>query len=161
MLMIKRLLTLRIILLAITGAIVCWFAVQALCEGWKYVRLDVQAPAQVVKWEVKMLSSSHYALFATYRYTVNGQEFIGQTLFSTPSYPNHYAAENDIRERQAKEIQVWFQKRHPAFSSLQKKFPKKELTNTILTFGVLIYFYLIGGLVSNRPFSEVSEDKCP
>jgi hypothetical protein len=146
--MIKRLLTLRLLLLAITTVILGWFAIQALCEGWKYIRLDTQAPAQVLKWEVKMLSSSHYALFATYRYAVSGQEFIGQTLFSTPCYLNHYAAENDIKERQAKEIHVWYQKKYPAFSALQKRFPKKELTNTVLTFGVLIYFYLIRGLVS-------------
>ncbi len=155
--MIKKLLTLRIILLAITGGIFCWFAFQTVREGWKYVRLDAQATVSDVKWEVKMLSSSHYALFATYCYMVNGQEFIGQTLFSTPCYPNHYVAENDLKDRLEKKIETWYQKKHPAFSSLQKKFPKKELTNTILTFGVLIYFYLIHGLMSNRLFSEISE----
>ena len=149
--MIKRLLQLRLVLLSITGLIMCWFAFQVLREGWTYVRLDVQAPAQVLRWEVKKLSSSHYALFATYRYRVNDQEFMGQTLFSTPSYPNHYAAEMDLKDRQAKEIYVWHQKRSPAFSSLQKKFPKKELMNAILTLGVLTYFYFARSLIANRP----------
>src|SRR5689334_9950676 len=147
MLMIKRLLKLRIILLSITGLITCWFAFQALREGWTYIRLDTQVPAQRMKWEVKMLSSSHYALFATYRYTVNDREFMGETLFCTPHYPNHYAAELDLKERQVKEIYAWHQKRYPAFSSLQKKFPKKELTNAILTLGVWIYFYFARGLI--------------
>lgn len=148
--MIKRLLWLRVVLLSITGLITCWFAVLAIDEGWTYLRLDARVPARVQKWDIKMISSSHYALLARYRYSVNGQEFTGETLLSSPRYPNQYAAEIDLKTRQSEEISVWYQKRHPAFSSLQKRFPKKELINAILTFGVFIYFYFARGLLSDR-----------
>jgi hypothetical protein len=145
--------------LIITGLVMCWFAAQTLREGWNYFKLDARVSAQVLKWEVKMRSASRYCHFATYCYTVAGQEFIGQTLFSSPSYPNQYAAQHDLRERKKKEMEVWYQKKQPAVSSLQKKFPKKELTNCILTFGVMFYFYLVRGLVSGKAFSEISNSK--
>ncbi len=148
--MIKRLLWLWVVLLSITGLITCWFAFLAIGEGWTYFRLDAQVPARVKNWDIKMISSSHYALQAAYRYSVNGQEFTGESLLSSPSYPNQYAAEIDLKTRQSEKINVWYQKRHPAFSSLQKRFPKKELTNAILTFGVFVYFYFARGLLSDR-----------
>jgi hypothetical protein len=148
--MIKRLLWLRVVLLSVTGLITCWFAVQAIGEGWTYLRLDRHVPARVQKWDIKMISSSNYALHAAYRYSVNGQEFTGETLLSSPRYPNHYAAEIDLKTRRSEQISVWYQKNHPAFSSLQKRFPRKEFTNAILTFGVFIYFYFARGLLSDK-----------
>jgi hypothetical protein len=157
--MVKRLLRLWVILLAITGLITCWFTVLAIGKAWIFFLLDSQVQARVHKWEIKAISSSHYALHATYGYSINGQEFTGQTLFSSPRYPNNYAAASGLKIKQEEDIQAWYQKRNPAFSSLQKKFPKKELTNAILTFGVFVYFYFARGLLtsSRKEFLQVSE----
>lgn len=136
----KRLFSLWIVLMAVTGAITCAFLGLAVHGGWTYFKLDSQTEAEVQKWEIRPASSSRYLLFATYRYTVDGKEFIGQTLFSSPCYPNQYAAELDLKARSSTKMRVWYQKKTPYFSSLYKRFPKKELTNLFLAFGVCLYF---------------------
>ena len=145
--MIKRLLQLRIVLLVITGSIACWFISQAVKGSFTYIQLNTQTPAEHLKWEIKMLSASHYKLSANYRYSVDGQEFNGQTTFSSPAYLNYYAAENDLKTKQNNAYTVWFHAKDPTISSLQKRFPKKESTNALLTLGVFIYFYFVRGLL--------------
>ena len=143
--MIKRLLQLRIALLVITGSIACWFILQAARGGFAYIQLNVQVPAEQLKWEIKMISASHYKLSAAYRYLVDGQEFNGQTTFSSPVYLNYYVAENDLKTKQNNGYTVWYHSKNPSISSLQKRFPKKESTNALLTLGVFIYFCFARG----------------
>jgi hypothetical protein len=130
-----------IVLLIITGLIALWFSTQAITQSWKYIRLNAKAPAQVLKWEVERLSGYQYALAATYSYTVRDQKFTGQTVFSSSPYPNYYAAESDLKLQQGRAFWAWYQKGHPSFSSLYKKFPRKECTNALLTLGVFMYFF--------------------
>lgn len=145
-----RFLHLWVILLTATGLIACWFVGLAVKESWKYVRLNSRVQAYILKWEIKMLSASNYTLLATYRYSVNDQEYNGQTQFSSPLYLNYYAAENDLKTRKGGTFYAWYQKKHPSFSSLQKDFPKKEFTNALLTLGVFIYFYFSRGLLERQ-----------
>ncbi len=146
---IKRFLQLRFFLLVATGLIALYFIVQVLSTGYQYVRLDERTRAQDVVWEVQMRSVSHYVLAAHYTYHVDGQEFRGMTRFTTPFYFNYHAAEREIRARQAEKFSVWYQKKHPSFSSLQKKFPKKECIYALLTCGVFVYFYLARSLLKS------------
>lgn len=145
-----------VILLSVGGVISCWFTAIALAKMCTYVRLDTKGAVQVDKWDIKMLPSSRYVLHATYSYVVDGQKFTGDTLLSSLSYPNRYAAEIDLKARKAQVVYVWYQKKNPGFSSLQRSFPKKELLNAILTLGVFCYFYLARGQVLQRE-KELSE----
>lgn len=144
----KRFLQLRILLLAVTGGIFFWFFGQASMESWKCLRLDAKVSAENVKWEIKELNSSHYVLVAHYRYVVNGRALSGQTQFSTPFYLNYYAAQSELKVRQIKPSLVWYRERNPTFSSLDKRFPKKEFTYALLAAGVFFYFYLMRGLIT-------------
>ena len=157
----KRLLQLWVILMVITALITCWFAYQAGIKGWKYIRLSGQVPAEVLQWNIKKISTSQYALHATYCYVVDGRELTAETLFSSPRYPNLFAAELDLKRWKAEKIHAWYQKTNPQFSSLEKRFPKKELINVVVSLGVLLYFYFAKGLLSYRQndFSELSDGK--
>lgn len=154
--MIKRLLQFWVVLLVVSGLITCWFAGQVGMRGYRYIKLNAQASVEVLKWDVKMVSTSHYALHAVYRYVVDDREFISETVFSSPSYPNQFAATLDLKSWQSKEFKGWYQKNNPTFSSLEKKFPKKELINLGVAFGVFLYFYFAKSLLSNKRtgFSE-------
>jgi len=149
---IKRFLQLRFVLLFLTGLIALYFSVQVLSAGYQYLRLGERTRAQNIVWEVQMRSASHYVLAARYTYRVNGQEFTGMTRFTTPFYFNYYAAEREVRARQVEKFFAWYQKSHPSFSSLQKKFPKKECIYALLTCGVFVYFYLARSLL--KSFAE-------
>jgi len=146
---IKRFLQLRFILLFLTGLIALYFIAEVLSSGYQYVRLNERTRAQNVVWEVQMRSVSHYVLAAHYTYHVDGQEFTGMTRFKTPFYFNYYAAEREMRARQAEKFIAWYQKKHPTFSSLQKKFPKKECIYALLTCSVFVYFYLARSLLKS------------
>ncbi|HEY2810113.1 MAG TPA: hypothetical protein VGJ00_01820 [Rhabdochlamydiaceae bacterium] len=148
--MIGRLLKFWVILIALTGAIASWFAIQAIVESCKFVRLNEKVPAQIVKWDIKMLSSSRYALATTYRYTVDSKEFTGYTVFTSLCYPNYYAAESDLKTYSGRSFWAWHQRNYPPYSSLQKIFPKKECTNALLTLGVFLYFFLLRGVFSHK-----------
>jgi hypothetical protein len=110
--MIKKLLKFWAILLCLTCLITFWFAILAVRSGWTYLRLDTKGTAAVQSWDIQMISPSRYALYATYRYTVGGEEFIGQTLFSSSTYPNYYAAELDLKTRAAQRMHVWYDQRY-------------------------------------------------
>ena len=141
--MTKRLLCLWVALLSVTGLISSWFALQTIREVYKYVRLNTKASAEIVKWEIKAFSASHYALAATYHYTVGEQDFTGYTILTSSYYPNYYAAESQLKAQKNRFFPIWYQKNHPSYSSLQKNFPKKECVNALLTSGIFLYFYFI------------------
>ena len=145
--MVKRFLRIRLILLIVTGLISLWFFGNALLESWKWMGFTAQSLAEVVKWEVKELSSSHYVLVAHYHYQVDGKQFSGKTQFSSPFYLNYYAAQSGLKAQQAKPVYAWYRKSRPALSTLEKRFPKKEFTYALLTAGVLVYFYFIRTLL--------------
>jgi hypothetical protein len=146
----KRFLQMRILLLVLTGLVSLWFFGRACVGSWTCLRLDARTSAEVVKWEIKSLNSSHYVLVAHYHYQVDGSEFTGQTQFSTPFYLNYYAAQSALKVQQKKSFYAWYRKSDPAFSALSKRFPKKDFTHALLTAGVFLYFYLIQGLIASR-----------
>ena len=148
--MIKRLLQFWVVLILISGLITCWFAGQLGMKGYRYIRLNERVPVEILKWDVKMVSTNHYAFHSKYRYVVDGREFVSETVFFSPRYPNQFAATLDLKSWQSKEFEGWYQKDNPSFSSLEKKFPKKELINFGVALGVFLYFYCVKSLLSNR-----------
>lgn len=146
-LLMKRFIIVWKILLVTAASISLWFLGQVVKDSWKFWRLSSLASAEVVNWQVKQLSSSRYVLEATYRYVIEGVEFTGKTLLRSRPHLNQYAAEKEIKNMPAQRVAVWYQKSHPSLSSLEKKFPKKELVNAVMTAAVFIYFYCSRGLL--------------
>jgi hypothetical protein len=135
-------------LLLISGGIALWFSGNALLGFWKFIQLDTQTSAQIFQWEIRDLSSSRFAIEASYRYEVQGRTYKGKTMFESPLFLNRYAAENYLKTLEAKGWRTWYKKRSPAFSSLEKEFPQKKCVQALVTVGVFAYFYFARSMFS-------------
>ncbi len=130
-----------IALLVLSGIIASWFLGRGVSAWWDFASLNVQIPAQILSWEVKEVKTSEYVLLAHYRYSVDGQDYIGRTQFRSNMYLNPYSAEHQVKHWKDKNWVVWCSKKSPELSSLERSLPKKESLEVILTTGVFCYFF--------------------
>jgi hypothetical protein len=144
----KNLYRLWVVLLVVTGAIALWFSCSAAVASWKFVRLNAMAPAKVLHWEVKSLSSSRFAIAADYQFEVDGAIWSGKTVFEHPQFLNRYAAENQIRQLKSNSWETWYKKGNPEISSLEREFPQKSCLQALLTLGVFSYFYFARNMLT-------------
>ncbi|MES2122514.1 MAG: hypothetical protein V4492_07025 [Chlamydiota bacterium] len=144
----KRLYRLWIVLLAVTGGIACWFSATAAREAWGYFSLNGTAVATISDVEIRELSSSRYALKASYQYSIGGVQHTVESVLKYPQFLNRFTAENELASWRGKQCKVYYKKTSPQFSRLEKEFPRKPCLHALLTLGVLAYFYSLRGLFS-------------
>src|SRR3990167_8140844 len=103
-----------------------WTGGKFLIEFYDYALFSEFAQAEVEKWEVKQLSPNKFAVEATYLfYPEKGGPVKAKYRFRKPYYPNQFAAEEHLKLWQQHEWGVWYQRKEPHFSALQRLFPVK------------------------------------
>lgn len=140
-----------VVLLVVSGAIALWFVMMAGSSAWKYVRLTAKAPINAVKWQVKEMTSSRYAMEGDYQFEVDGKKYFGKTILEKPQFLNRFAAENYLAIQGSKSWETWYQKSDPKCNSLERNFPKKKCLQALLTLGVFLYFFFAKTLVMKLP----------
>lgn len=125
-----------------TGVIGGYFAIATGLEAWNWICLDGQIPAKVTRWEVEE-TGSRYLIWADYDYVVEGRRFSGRTRLSGAPLISEGAALSRIRERSRDGWVAFYATSKPSFSSLEKLFPKGNFIKSIISFCVLIYFYVL------------------
>lgn len=150
----KQLYRLWIVLLAVTGGIACWFVAVASMGLWNYFSMSETALATITHVQIKELSSSRFALETAYQYTVKGTEYSVQTVLRSPQFLNRFTAENELPAWKGRQCRVFYQKKNPKKSRLEKSFPTKQCLHAILTCGVLGYFYISRHLFSSASFQK-------
>ena len=148
----KHLYRLWVTLLVLSGAIALWFSGNALVGVWNYARLNAKTSAEVIHWQVRELSPSHFSLEADYQFTVQGVVYRGKTIFETPRFLNRYAAESYVITLDAKRWRMWYKQSDPTYSSMEREFPKKNCLQALLTVGVFAYFYFARNMLSKLLF---------
>jgi len=129
-----------IILIALAGAIALWFVGKASWEIWEYVSLASEQKTESIQWEIREINASKFLFSASYIYQVEGKKYAGKSLLHSPAYLNRPSAEAELKERQMRAWNVWFDPAHPAHSSLQRSFPLKSSCYALLTLGIFLYF---------------------
>lgn len=129
----------RILLLCIS-ALLLWRAGSALIPLWRYYQLDTLIPVNIERWKVEKKGGAEYALVAFYSYEFQGKRYEGQTEFQKPYLPNHYAAEDQIKQYSKKSWNGWIKSKKPEISSLERPFPYLKIFYSILVLGILLYF---------------------
>jgi hypothetical protein len=145
--MTRNLYRIWLVLLVASGMIVLWFSGAAAVGMWKFFSLNGQIPAKILNWQVQELSSSRFALEADYRFDVDGNTYIGKTIFEKPQFLNRFAAENYMRINGSKSWETWYRTNNPEHNSLEKEFPQKKCLHALLTLGVFIYFFFTRSMV--------------
>lgn len=129
--------------------VVLWFLFQFGVKIIPYIKLSHMADAQIESFSVKEISQEKYAVQALYHYQVAGKNYKKEYTFNSPMFLNRFAAETHIDKNwTTKEWRVWYNQKHPEFSSLQKLFPFKFLFNVCLSIGILFYFVWLRSYVA-------------
>lgn len=131
-----------VLLLSLALLVSFWFSFKAAVALKDYASLGASAKATVLEWQVKELPSS-FLVEARYAYVINGQSFEAISILSKAPFPNSYAASAAIEQLSKEPWTVWYNKKNPKVSSLQKLFPFKACIHAILTIAVGIYFFLL------------------
>ena len=143
----QKLYRLWVVLMIVSGGVALGFLGVALASVWKFVSLNENAPAKILHIQVKELSASRFAIEAEYSYQVESIVYTGKTVFENPLFLNRFAAENYRPFLANKLEKVWYMKRNPALSCMEKPFPRKLCLQALMTIGVFLYFYFARGLL--------------
>jgi hypothetical protein len=144
----QNLFRLWLVLLVTSGAIALWYSGVALVGVCKFSLLNTQTSAEVMRWQVREISSSRFAVEADYQFTVKDVTYHGKTKFENPQFLNRFAAENYIANIGAKPWKMWYRESNPTRSSLEREFPQKNCLQALLTVGVFAYFFFARSMLS-------------
>lgn len=128
------------------GAFTCLaiiYSLVAFMNGYRYVRLNQQAPIQTIQWAVVPAKRGKFLLEGNYRFQLDQKIFQGKTILDGPLYWNEWSALSSIQEVSEQYPLVWYQNNAPTHSSLVKLFPWKSLGTAFFMWGLLLYFYYI------------------
>lgn len=131
------------IVFAATVAITLWFSGEAVRDLWLFGRLNHAAAAEIYKWSVQEISSSEFALKASYRFAANGGQWTGKTIFGKPYYLNRPSAEKALQGKRQERFTAWYSLSNPKHNALEKRFPYKKCFHSLVSLGVLFYFLFL------------------
>lgn len=117
-----------------------WFGCNVLYDLWIYWRLDQKTSARVEAWDVREISSSQFAIEATYCFVAKEKEWKGKTVFQKPYHLNRPSVEKALKEKSKQPQMVWYNLSNPKFNSLERIFPYKKCFYTVVSLGVLVYY---------------------
>lgn len=126
------------------GLVSLWFTGNALYMLYGYSKLNSQTPAENIEWSVKELTDEQFILEGHFDYKVDEKNYHGDTRFSGNPYRNKWGANEAIKNNQNRKWNVWYDKKDPDYSSLQKNYPYKELIYSIVLWGLVGYFIWLG-----------------
>ena len=144
------------ILILASGCIATWFAGKAFFDLFQYSLLNASTEAKIHKWEVNEIGSSTFGVVAHYAYRIGDQRYESRSMLKEPYFLNKISAENEIKKFSTRTWKVWYNKRDPGRSSLQKIFPFKKLFYSLLALGVFIYFCILKTNSARRDLEDDS-----
>ena len=109
-------------------------------DVFQYISLDSAVRAKEVQWQVKERSEEVFALEGLYEFSLGEKTYFGRSLFTGPYFPNKKAAKEAIAKLSKESWTVFFSKKNPQNSSLQRFFPFLALIRAVLSIAVLVYF---------------------
>lgn len=127
-----------------------WFTAVAVYKYYGYSSLNSRTMANEVSWSVKEINDEKYFLEAHYRYRIEGKEYTGSSVVSDFPYRNSYAAEQAIKENDAKRWTVWYDKNDNGYSALQKNYPAKDVVYAAIMWGLALYFTWLCNYVAKK-----------
>jgi len=130
-------------LAAITLAVM-WFSWDALTQMRRYYSLQQKTTLLNAEWGLVKMNEESYRIGVEFSFAFEAKTYRGTEHFQKPLYPNPWAAEYGIKEREGQTNEVWFCPSHPKICSLEKKFPLKELLSALVLLGLWLYFVQLG-----------------
>jgi len=142
------------IIFIVSAGVSLWMLGGLLKDLYSYYRLDKFANAEITIWKVKETNKEEFILKAYFSYEVHGHVYNKSQKFLKPLFPNALAAKSSLKDLNSKSWKVWFNKKNPAKSSLQRNFPFKRMLHTLLAYGVFLYFIWLKTFIVSRSSVE-------
>lgn len=139
-----------LIFLAGISLVTLWFCGVAFYRVYQYSRLNGVTDATNITWSILKLDEDNYFPYAHYSYLIREKEYVGEEALKEKEYKNEWAVKESLPEITSKQWQVWYDPYSPAFSSLQRHFPLKEVVSAILLLGIVLYFFGLGYYVAGH-----------
>ena len=125
------------------------YAVSTTVRLYHYYGLTDVTEGKVNEWTAERIGDDKYALKAHYSYTLNGKAYHGTDLEKWPIYRNAASAEKAANVKPALH-EVWYRAKKPSASSLEKKFPTREVVYTAALLLTFIYLLSLGVYIARR-----------
>lgn len=132
--------TSRTLFIGVVALCVLGYTCFTLWQYWGYVQLDIERPIQNSEWTVQTKDEETHQLQATYDYIFNDVKYTGKYLFKKPVFINILGAEYAIKAFSSNFQKVWISSGNPSESSLERKFPLKEIVSTAVLWAIFLYF---------------------
>ncbi|CDZ79790.1 hypothetical protein BN1013_00288 [Candidatus Rubidus massiliensis] len=126
-----------------------FFTCKAIFKLHDYYSLNVQIAPIAIEFVPISLSLESYYIKSHYSYIYKNKQYSSDIIF-TDYYKNLYAAEKQIEAFKKYPWTIWINSSTPRISTLQKKFPLKELISGGILIGICIYFLGLGYYVKNK-----------
>jgi len=139
----------QLFFLTLAVGISLFFAFRSLFSLNDYFNLRVQTPAKVSQWEIEEIGN-RWAVRAIYSAEYQGKVWSGATLLKDHLYLNEEIAFRALQDLSKKNWSAWINPSNPANSSLERTFPLNLLIRTLVSFAVLIYFYIFRRWINNK-----------
>lgn len=127
------------VLLFLSGVLALWQVGTATIKFLHYNRLKEPISAKIQKWEIKP-KGSKFTLTAYYTFVFGGENYEGQTRFSKPYFLNKLTAQVAKKRGEGRKWKTWIDPNNPKDSSLEHRFPFRNIFYAICTLGVFLYF---------------------
>jgi len=111
---------------------------------WKFIpyfQYSSFTRGEMLSWEVIEQEPSIFGICVKYRYPTGDQFFEGEYIFKQPRFTNEHVAKETIQFMEKEKWEIWYKKRRPELSTLQRLFPFKAMIRFLLSVGILGYFF--------------------
>jgi hypothetical protein len=141
------------VLQIVAAAIAIWTSAKFTAEIFQYLRYSRAVEAEIVDWGVLEYAPDVFKICATYEFTVDGEKFSSQHLFTKLSFRNRYAAEETVRIWTNRKWTTWYRLPAPPRSVLEREFPLKSCVHMMISLGVVVYFAWLKRYLYKRSFA--------
>lgn len=105
-----------------------------------FFSINQKAVAHVESYQIREYKKNKYKALITYSFKVNDKIFVKKNFFRK-IFLNQFNADEFVSKISKENFYIWFNKKNPNFSSLEKTFPIKNCVYLSIT--LLIFFYFI------------------
>lgn len=128
----------------IIALLVASYSGYALWTYWNYSTLDMQVPLKKIRWNILEKNEETFLYQVAYSYNIEEALYESRHTFKKPVFINLLGAEHALADFSKEYLSVWTSSEYPAYSSLQKIFPIKELISAAVLWLIFFYFLFLG-----------------
>lgn len=108
------------------------------------LKLDKETQSYITRFQIdEEVKKDKFIVGVSYEYYVDGNKYVGKTLFSKRKFLSYFAAMDAINKLSNNPPKVSYSSKDVTFSQLDHHFSFKNSIYFCISFGVLVYFIVL------------------